>query len=129
MAKVVGIGGVFFKAKDPKSLGEWYAQWLGFEIESSFGGTVLPADRLPRGAYSVWGPFEEATDYFKPSENPYMINLIVDDLDGVLARLKEGGAEIVGEKEVSEFGAFGWFVDPEGNKVELWQPPEAAKPQ
>ena len=77
---------------------------------------------MPPEAYTVWGPFKDSTSYFEPSEKEFMINLIVDDLEGALAQAKEGGATIVGEIEEYEFGRFGWFVDPEGTKVELWVP-------
>ena len=122
MAKVLGIGGVFFKAQDPKQLATWYESWLGLEIDPSFGGTSFYPSTLPDEAYTVWSPFKESTTYFDPSTSPFMINLIVDDLPGALSQVKEGGATLVGDPEASEYGAFGWFIDPEGNKVELWQP-------
>ena len=122
MAKVLGIGGIFFKAKSPKALAKWYADHLGLEIDPSFGGTAFKADSLPEGAYAVWSPFPRDTEYFAPSDNAYMINLIVDDLEAALAQVAQGGAEIHGKPETIEFGSFGWFTDPEGNKVELWQP-------
>lgn len=122
MAKALGVGGVFFKAKDPKGLGQWYARWLGIKIEDSFGGTIFPAASLPAKSYTVWSPFKDSSQYFEPSQNPYMINFIVDDLDGALAQVKDGGATLEGTPEDGELGRFGWFIDPEGNKVELWQP-------
>ena len=123
MAKVIGLGGVFFKSRDPQALGEWYQKWLGVPVESAWGGATFKPDQMPPGGYSVWSPFPADTQYFAPAEQPFMMNLVVDDLDGVLTQVTEGGAEIVGEIEESEFGRFGWFLDPEGNKVELWQPP------
>ncbi len=129
MAQVLGIGGVFFRARDPKSLAAWYATHLGVTIDPSFGGSSFLPEDLPKGAYSIWSPFPHDTKYFEPSPNDYMINLIVDDLDEALDQVKEGGAEIHGEPEHHGFGLFGWFTDPEGNKVELWQPnPEAPDP-
>ena len=122
MAKALGIGGVFFKSQDPKHLAAWYGTWLGLEIDPSFGGTSFHPSQLPDKAYTVWSPFKESTTYFDPSTNPFMINLIVDDLSGALSQVKKGGATLVGDPEESEYGAFGWFIDPEGNKVELWQP-------
>lgn len=122
MAKALGIGGVFFKARDPKKLAAWYQDCLGIEINPTFGGTVFHASALPDKAYAVWSPFEDATTYFEPSENPYMINLIVDDLAGALSQVEKGGGTLAGDPEDSELGKFGWFVDPESNKVELWQP-------
>jgi predicted enzyme related to lactoylglutathione lyase len=126
MAQVLGIGGVFFKSNDPKGLGEWYRQWLGVPVEHPWGASFQP-QVLPPGALGVWNPFDASTTYFQPSSKEFMFNLIVDDVDGALAQVVEGGAEVVGEIEESEFGRFGWFVDPEGNKVELWQPPEPTK--
>ena len=122
MAKVLGIGGVFFKSKDPESLGAWYQKHLGIKIDSAYGGTSFQPEDLPPASYSVWSPFKESTTYFEPSNNSYMINLIVDDLTTALVQVKEGGATLAGEPQESEFGRFGWFIDPEGNKVELWQP-------
>ena len=123
MAKALGVGGVFFKSKDPEKLGEWYAEWLGVPVESPYGATFKPAD-MPPGAITNWTPFKASTEYFAPSEKPFMFNLVVDDLEGALAQVQEGGAKIAGEIEEFEYGRFGWFIDPEGNKVELWQPPE-----
>jgi len=123
MAQVLGIGGVFFKSNEPKALGEWYKKWLGVPVEHPWGASFNPKN-LPPGALGVWNPFDNATTYFDPSNRDFMVNLIVDDLDGALAQVVEGGATVVGEIEESEFGRFGWFVDPEDNKVELWQPPD-----
>ena len=123
MARALGIGGIFFKAREPAKLAAWYGEHLGFNIDGGFGGSVfLPVDQ-PSGGYTVWGPFDDDTDYFAPSTQPFMFNVVVDDLDGALEQVRQGGAELVGEPEDSDFGRFGWFVDPEGNKVELWQPP------
>ena len=122
MAKVLGIGGVFFKSSDPKKLTSWYERTLGFPVDEGGSVSFQPA-KLPQTSFSVWGPFQESTKYFNPSEKRYMFNLIVDDLDEALAQVANAGAEIVGEIEEYEFGRFGWFLDPEGHKVELWQPP------
>ncbi len=127
MARAIGIGGVFFKCDNRKGLGAWYAEHLGLEIDD-LGSVGFDVSELPGTAFCVWGPFGESTTYFDPSEKPFMVNLIVDDLDGALAQVKQGGAEIVGEIEEYDFGRFGWFVDPEGTKIELWQPPEPADP-
>lgn len=123
MARALGIGGVFFKARDPKALADWYASRLGIELDEHFCGTCFRPASLPEGAYTVWSPFPAATDYFQPSEQPFMFNLIVDDLDGALAQVEQGGGVLAGEPQADQLGRFGWFVDPEGNKVELWQPP------
>lgn len=122
MAKALGIGGVFFKAADPAALASWYKKWLQIDLENTFNGCCFYPEHLPKKSYTVWSPFDKNTDYFGPSEQPYMINLIVDDLEGALSQVAEGKATIVGDREELEFGYFGWFMDPEGNKVELWQP-------
>jgi predicted enzyme related to lactoylglutathione lyase len=122
MAKVLGIGGIFFKAEDPAKLAEWYGRWLGIPVEPEWNGASLKAGDMPASGYTVWSPFAKDTTYFAPSEQVYMINLVVDDVDGALAQVAEGGASLVGEPESNDYGRFGWFIDPEGNKVELWKP-------
>ncbi len=122
MAKILGIGGIFFKSKDPGKLGDWYRKWLNLEIDDSFGGSVFQPSGYPKSGYTLWSPFKEATDYFDPTKSAYMINFIVDDLHGALKQVEAGGGELIGEPEDGEFGKFGWFLDPDGNKVELWQP-------
>jgi len=121
MAKVLGVGGVFFKARDPESLGAWYQEWLGVPVEHPYGASLKP-DGMPPGGLTVWAPFDSSTTYFDPSEKEFMFNLVVDDLEGALEQVREGGAEVLGEIEEFEYGRFGWFIDPEGNKVELWEP-------
>jgi predicted enzyme related to lactoylglutathione lyase len=120
MAKALGVGGVFFKAGDPRVLGDWYRQWLGVEFDGQSCGFKPAA--MPAGGLTVWAPFPLATKYFDPAPKDFMINLVVDDLDGALAQVQEGGATIVGGIEDYDYGRFGWFLDPDGNKVELWQP-------
>jgi predicted enzyme related to lactoylglutathione lyase len=117
MAKVLGIGGVFFKAVDPKALGAWYAKVLGFEIHD-WGGAMFP--HANKG-YSVWGPFSADTTYFDPSPHAFMINLMVDDLEGVLERAKAEGVEPIG-REDQAYGRFAWILDPAGIKIELCEP-------
>ena len=124
MARVIGLGGVFFKAADPEALGQWYATWLGVPVQPPYGASFLPG-AMPPGGFSVWAPFAARTKYFSPSRRAFMINLVVDDLDGALAQVREGGARVIDGPEESEYGRFGWFMDPDGNKVELWQPPAA----
>lgn len=121
MARALGIGGVFFKNDDPEGLGEWYRKWLGVPY-GPHGASFNPAD-LPKSAWLVWSPFKRETEYFAPSDSVYMINLIVDDLDGALAQVAEGGARVMDDIDESEYGRFGWFIDPAGVKIELWQPP------
>jgi predicted enzyme related to lactoylglutathione lyase len=122
MARVLTVGGIFFRSSDPKALGEWYAKWLGVPVEP-WHGAAFKVAAVPANGYAVWCPFPKDTTYFDPPAREFMFNLMVDDLDGALAQVREGGAEIVGEPETSEFGRFGWFIDPDGNKVELWQLP------
>jgi predicted enzyme related to lactoylglutathione lyase len=122
MAKVLGVGGIFFKAKDPKALSEWYKKWLGVPAKYPNGAFFKP-DAMPAHAVTVWSAFDADTKYFEPSNSAFMINLVVDDLDGALKQVVEGGAKLAGKPESSEYGSFGWFIDPEGNKVELWQAP------
>jgi predicted enzyme related to lactoylglutathione lyase len=117
MAKVLGIGGVFFKAVDPKALGEWYARVLGVQLQDWGGAMFPPANR----GHSVWGPFAADTTYFDPSPHAFMINLMVDDIDGVLAKAKAEGVEPVGRDD-QPYGRFAWILDPAGIKVELWEP-------
>lgn len=127
MAKVIGIGGVFFTSKDPKKLGAWYRKHLGVDVES-WGGAVFQWSqerKSPRQAFTVWSPFPADTTYFAPSKLPYLLNFVVDDLDGLLKKLRRAKVRI-DEKpvEASEFGRFAWVFDPEGRKLELWEPPK-----
>lgn len=124
MAEVKGVGGVFFLSSDPEALGDWYKKWLGVPY-TPYGASFEPKD-LPIHSRSVWTPFKKDTTYFQPSKQPFMVNLIVDDVEGALAQVKEGGAEVLPDREQGEYGEFGWFIDPEGNKVELWKPPNEA---
>ncbi len=128
MAKVLGIGGVFFKTEDPEKLGAWYRKWLGMPVDPPYGASFLPGS-VPVGGLTVWAPFDKETEYFEPSTSEFMVNLMVDDLDGALEQVTEGGATIVGEIMEESYGRFGWFVDPEGNKVELWEPHEGLASQ
>lgn len=118
MARVLGIGGVFFKADDVAALREWYRKVLGFRIEL-WGGVVFPH---PATGFTAWGPFREDSDYFDPSSRPFMINLIVDDLDGVLEMAGRAGVEPLARDEGHPNGRFAWLLDPSGAKVELWEP-------
>lgn len=126
MARVTGLGGVFFKAEDPEGMKAWYSDHLG--IESDPGGYVSflwrPMDEPAKVGRTAWSPFAADTGYFEPSHKQWMLNYRVDDLEGLLDRLRAAGVEVVGEVEEYEYGRFGWIVDPEGNKVELWEPPD-----
>lgn len=122
MAKVLGLGGIFFKSKDPKALLAWYQSTLGMSDESGDYVSLFPA-AMPAGGCTVFSPFKQDTTYFAPSDQPFMFNLVVDDVDGALAQVVAAGGTLAGEvNDSGEYGRFGWFLDPDGNKVELWQP-------
>jgi predicted enzyme related to lactoylglutathione lyase len=126
MKRVTGIGGIFFKAADPRKLREWYKTHLGIDVEE-WGGFAFrwSTEENPAGiGTTVWSPFAKDTDYFAPSSSSFMINYRVDDLHALLAVLRKEGCNVDDKVDESEFGKFGWVMDPEGNKIELWQPPE-----
>ncbi len=125
MKRVVGIGGVFFKAGNPEELRAWYQRHLGMDVQD-WGGTAFPWNK-PEGV-TVWSIFPDTSEYFAPSRSPFMVNYVVEDLHAVLEALRAEGCEVDPKVEESEFGAFGWVMDPEGNRVELWQPPAAPMP-
>ncbi len=122
MAKVLGFGGVFLKVKDPKAYAEWYQKALGVDI-TSWGTMEWEADGNGRTMFS---PFASATTYLEPSPRAFMINLRVDDVKSLITQARGHGASIVGEIDDTEYGIFGWFIDPEGIKIELWQEPLAS---
>jgi predicted enzyme related to lactoylglutathione lyase len=123
MKKVTGIGGVFFKSKDPKKISDWYGKNLGLVINPY--GSVFEfrqgADPAKKG-YTVWSPFKEDSDYFSPSKDDFMVNYRVDDLNSLLEELRSNGVKVVGEIEEFEYGKFAHIMDPEGRKIELWEP-------
>jgi len=123
--RAIGVGGVFFRSPDPGRLAAWYRDHLGLDTED-WGGTngasFGPAD-MPPNSFTVWGAFSKNTEYFGDSGQSFMLNLVVDDLDAALANVAEGGCEVIPETEDHDYGRFGWFVDPDGNRVELWEPP------
>jgi predicted enzyme related to lactoylglutathione lyase len=123
MQRVTGIGGIFFKSPDPKRLGAWYRAHLGVDV-TDWGGAVFSWGG-PESApgMTLWTPFAADTDVMAPSAAPFMVNFRVADLDALLAALREEGCEVLDKREDSEFGKFGWVMDPDGNKVELWEPP------
>ncbi len=124
MERVRGIGGLFFKAKDPERLRAFYRDLLGVPIEEWGGARFGWREHDARGdACTVWNPFSADTTYFRPSEAAFMVNFRVDDLDAMLAQLRAAGAPVDDRIEDGEYGRFGWVMDPEGNRVELWQPP------
>jgi predicted enzyme related to lactoylglutathione lyase len=124
MAKVTGIGGVFLKCRgDRATLAAWYQQHLGMELEP-WGGAILrwPDDVAEDKGLTVWTLAERDSDWFSPSDSPFMINYRVDDLGGLLAQLQAAGIAVVAGPESHENGRFAWIMDPDGNKVELWEP-------
>jgi len=124
MAKVTGIGGVFFKSTDNhKKLAEWYGQNLGIQLEP-WGGAILrwADDKLKDQGATVWHVAEKNTQWFSPSASSFMINYRIDNMSEMLAQLKQNGVEIVKGPEADENGKFAWVLDPDGNKVELWEP-------
>jgi len=122
MKRVTSLGGIFFKCKDPKQIREWYRDHLGFKTDD-YGANFewRHADDPNKKGTTVWSPFKESTDYFKPSEKEFMINFRVENLEELLKILKEEGVEQIGEMQVYEYGKFAHIMDPEGNKIELWE--------
>ena len=131
MAKVLGVGGLFFKSPNPAALREWYARVLGLSFEPWGGVIFLPqAAAAHAGSATVFNPFPVKTDYFDPSKNDYMFNLMVDDLEGMLARCAQHGVKPVKVMNDEPNGRFAHILDPDGRKIELWEPaPMAAGPQ
>ena len=125
MKRVTGIGGIFIKSADPQRLRDWYRKHLGVEVEE-WGGCAFrwKSPENPEGTgTTVWSVFEGGSNYFAPSNAPFMVNYRVADLHALLAALRAEGCNVLEQVDDSEYGRFGWVVDPEGNKVELWQPP------
>ncbi len=125
MKRVTGIGGIFFQAKDPVALRAWYKEHLGIDVQS-WGGTSFTwtdAEGNPTAGTTVWSIGAADGKYYAPSKATFMINYRVEDLDAVLQALRDEGCDVLDKADDSEFGKFGWVMDPEGNKVELWQPP------
>jgi len=124
MKRVTGIGGIFFRAKDPATLRAWYKTHLGIDVQD-WGGTAfrwVNDKGDPAAGTTVWSVGSGSN--FAPSNASFMINYRVADLDALLAQLREEGCQVLEKADDSEYGKFGWVIDPEGNKVELWQPPE-----
>jgi predicted enzyme related to lactoylglutathione lyase len=119
MERVLGVGGVFFKARDPHALAEWYAKHLGvpFDTGQTYGTFTAAA-----GDQTVWSVFPQDTTYFAPSSAPYMFNFRVRNLAAMLTQLRAAGAAVDDRVEEYDYGNFGWVMDPEGNRIELWEP-------
>lgn len=124
MQRVRGVGGVFFKARDPVSLAAWYREHLGIPVTE--GETYGHFESMGAGEQTVWSSFPADTRYFGAGDSSLMINYRVDDLDGMLRQLRAAGVEVDDRVEDHEYGRFGWAVDPEGNRFELWQPVPAS---
>ncbi len=123
--RVTGIGGFFFKSNDPKALVAWYGKHLGLKTDE-YGSTFWWKDASGNDASTQWSPFASDTDYFSPSEKPFMQNFRVANLDQLLEQLKSENVTIVGEPQTYDYGKFAWILDTEGNKIELWQPNDKA---
>ena len=127
MARITGIGGVFFRSDDSDRLYSWYDKHLGIQRDPNMGGSVcFPWQQVGDPAASrmtVWSIFPRDTPYFGPSHPTFMVNYIVDDIDGMVESLLASGAEVDPRREDTPYGRFAWVTDPEGNRIELWEPP------
>jgi catechol 2,3-dioxygenase-like lactoylglutathione lyase family enzyme len=118
---ITGIGGVFFKSPDPKALSAWYRDVLGMPLES-WGGAALKLDAPGHPPVIVWSPFKDTSDYMAPSTREFMVNLAVDNLDALLVKLTAKNVPILKRDDTDPSGKFAWIVDPDGTKIELWEP-------
>lgn len=118
MARVTGLGGIFYKAADPARTAAWYKEMLG--LGGEWGIAFRWSDDGGEDPFSLLSAFKAESDYFAPSAQPFMVNLRVDDLDGMLAELESKGVEILGRQD-EDYGNFAWILDPDGIKIELWQ--------
>ncbi|MDB4949289.1 MAG: Glyoxalase/Bleomycin resistance protein/Dioxygenase family protein [Gemmatimonadetes bacterium] len=127
MERVTGIGGIFFKSDDPTALNAWYAANLGIEPDEDAGGSTVfrwrPVGDDATVGMTVWSPFPADTGYFEPTRAPYMVNYRVASLDRMLAQLRAAGVQVDERVEDTDYGRFGWAVDPDGTRFELWEPP------
>jgi predicted enzyme related to lactoylglutathione lyase len=131
MRRVTGIGGIFFKAQNPEKLRAWYRDHLGIDVQLWGGAAFRWADAATadKPGTTVWSIMPQDSNYFAPSSANFMINYRVENLDQVLTVLREEGCVVDDHIEASEFGRFGWVMDPEGNRVELWEPPSGTLPE
>ncbi len=119
--RVTGVGGIFIKSPNPKALSQWYQEMLGITLES-WGGAMLSYDAPGHPAHLVWNAFPLATKYFAPSTRDFMLNFAVDNLDAMIAHLNAKGVPILKRDDSDPNGRFAWIMDPDGTKIELWQP-------
>ena len=126
MKRVTGIGGIFYKSEDPKKAREWYSRHLGL-VTNQYGSLFefRQGANPDKVGYLQWSPMDAATDCYAPSKNEFMINYRVENLVELLKTLKDEGVEIVGKMEEYDYGKFAWIMDPEGHKIELWEPVDA----
>jgi predicted enzyme related to lactoylglutathione lyase len=127
MKRVTGLGGLFFKAKDPNAMYEWYEKHLGIQREPDGSGALFhwrDATDPDKTGLTVWSMFPQDTKYFDPSPAPFMMNFRVDNLEDLLTALREEGVAVDPKVEAYDYGKFAWITDPEGNRVELWEPPK-----
>ena len=125
MRRVTGIGGIFFKARDPKALSAWYKKHLGVDVQDWGGAAFAWSDAAgnPANGTTAWSIAAADSDQFAPSKSVFMVNYRVEDLGALLQALRAEGCTVLEKTDDSEYGKFGWVMDPEGNKVELWEPP------
>jgi catechol 2,3-dioxygenase-like lactoylglutathione lyase family enzyme len=124
VARITALGGVFFHSADPHALAAWYRDTLGLTVED-WGGAMIRAEGPP---YAIWAPFNKDTGHFSPSSREFMINFAVDDLDGFLAGLEAKGVEVKGRQQMEGMGKFAWILDPDGTKIEFWEPEQQPPP-
>lgn len=127
VGRITGLGGVFLKAKDPKALSAWYRDVLGLPLQA-WGGAVLRYDATNHPPAAAWTAFPVSSNYFAPSTSVFMIDYTVDDMDAIITRLKAKDVEILKRVDDDANGRFAWILDPEGNKIELWEPKRTAPP-
>lgn len=123
--RVTGIGGIFFKTEDPDGIRKWYRERLGLDT-NQWGCSFEWKDKEGKDASTQWSPFPKDTNYFKPSQKEFMMNFRVENLEKLLEILSSEGVQVVGEMQIYDYGKFGWIMDPEGNKIELWEPVDSA---